>query len=170
MAGSIPTARGDRDGRRRDVLTAAAEILDESGLDGLSIRATAARAGVSAGAVYQWFSGKDEILGELYDREVRAGLELIETVADLPLDEVMRLMLDLAVNLHDKLGRPEVQFAASDGQGGREIGPTMRSTHARLGERVDEMLDRAAAAENLTLVEDEHRLRSEEHTSELQSH
>ena len=149
-----PTARGDRDRRRRDVLTAATEILDESGWGGFSIRAIAARSGVSTGAVYQWFSGKDEIFGELYDREVRTGLELMDTVPDdIGLSVTVRLMMDWVVELYERLGRYEMEFLeASSGREGREIAPAMHDTYLELGRRADALLDRAAAHDESTLV------------------
>lgn len=156
-----PTVRGDRDARRRDVLTAATEIIEESGWDGFSIRAIASRAGVSTGAVYQWFSGKDEIFGELFDREVQAGLELIDTVPDdLDLTTTVRLMMDWVVALYEKLGRYELEFVeATSGRSGREIAPAMTATYVDLGKRADALLDRAAEADGLELVEsNEHRI------------
>lgn len=150
-----PTARGDRAGRRRDVLAAATEILDEAGWAGFSIRAVAARAGVSTGAVYQWFSGKDEIFGELYDREVRAGLELMGEIPEgLGLGETVRMMVDWVVDLYDRLGRYELEFVeASSGRAGREIAPRMDATYIELGQQADALLDRAAAVDGVTLVE-----------------
>lgn len=150
------TVRGDRDGRRRDVLTAATEIIEESGWDGLSIRAIASRAGVSTGAVYQWFSGKDEIFGELYDREIKAGLDLIDAFPDgVDLPTTVRLMMDWVVDLYEKLGRYELEFAeATSGRSGREIAPTMTATYLTLGKQADALLDRAAAADGTELVAD----------------
>lgn len=154
-----PTARGDRDGRRRDVLAAASAILDESGWQGLSIRAVASRAGVSTGAVYQWFSGKDEIFGELMDREVRAGLELIDSVPTASFDETVRMMLDWVVDLYFRLARYELEFAeTSSGRAGREIAPAMAATYLELGKRADDVLDLAAANDGVELIQHEHRI------------
>ena len=115
----------------------------------------ASRAGVSTGAVYQWFSGKDEIFGELFDREIRAGLELIDRVPeDLDLETTVRLMIDWVVVLYEKLGRYELEFVeATSGRTGREIAPAMVATYLDLGKRADALLDRAAEVEGLTLVE-----------------
>ena len=155
----IPTARGDRDGRRRDVLAAASAILDEAGWEGFSIRAVASRAGVSTGAVYQWFSGKDEIFGELMDREIRAGLEIIDTLPSESVAGTARMMLDWVVDLYDRLARYELEFVeASSGRGGREIAPAMSATFAELGKRANELLDQAAAAEGIELVQSEYRI------------
>jgi len=152
--GRSTTSRGDRDGRRRDVLAAASDILEESGWEGFSIRAIAARAGVSTGAVYQWFSGKDEIFGELYDRQIRDGLELMDTLPDdLGLADAVRLMLEWVVDLYETLGRYEMEFVEeSRGRSGREIAPAMDSTYILLGNQADALLDRAAAVDGLTLV------------------
>ena len=149
-----PTSRGDREGRRRDVLAAASDILDESGWDGFSIRAIAKRTGVSTGAVYQWFSGKDEIFGELYDRRVRDGLELMDTLPDdLGLNDTVRLMVDWVVELYEKLGRYEMEFVeASSGRAGREVAPAMDNTYIDLGNRADALLDRAAKVDGVALV------------------
>lgn len=148
------TLRGDRDGRRRDVLAAASDILEESGWEGFSIRAIASRAGVSTGAVYQWFSGKDEIFGELYDREIRAGLELMDMVpADAGLQDTVRMMVDWVVGLYEKLGRYELEFVeASSGRTGREIAHEMDTTYIHLGKQADELLDRAARVDGVELV------------------
>jgi AcrR family transcriptional regulator len=149
-----PTARGDREGRRRDVLNAAARILEEEGWSGFSIRAIANRAGVSAGAVYQWFSGKDEIFGELFDREMRDGLDLVDAaVIDADLVTTVRLMMDWVVALHERLGRYEVEFIdPARGRTGREIPPAMLETYNELARRAEAILDRAAEAEGITLV------------------
>lgn len=156
---STPTARGDRDGRRRDVLAASRSILDEAGWDGLSIRSVASRAGVSTGAVYQWFSGKDEIFGELMDQELRLGLEMIDTVPTDSLAATVRAMLHWVVDLYDRLARYELEFVeASSGRSGREVVPVMGATYAELGKRVDELLDAAATNEGEELIQHEHRI------------
>ncbi|MEZ5243483.1 MAG: helix-turn-helix domain-containing protein [Acidimicrobiales bacterium] len=155
-----PTSRGDRDGRRRDVLAAATEIIEQVGWDGFSIRAIASRAGVSSGAVYQWFSGKDEIFGELLHREICAGLDMIEAVPDdIDLSATVRMMLDWVVGLYAKLGRYELEFVeASSGRSGREIAPVMTAAYLDLGNRADALLGRAAARDGVELVDDDERI------------
>ena len=75
-----PTADDHRDQRRSDVLAAAEALLHERGCDAFSMREVAARAGVSAGATYQWFKGKDEILCQLYVDRLEIGLARIEAL------------------------------------------------------------------------------------------
>lgn len=48
--------------RRAEVLQAAIELLDEVGLDGLTMRLLASRLGVQAGALYRHYSSKQALL------------------------------------------------------------------------------------------------------------
>ncbi|WP_051124839.1 TetR/AcrR family transcriptional regulator [Amycolatopsis benzoatilytica] len=64
------------------VLTAAEQVLAEDGLPGFTIGAVAARAGLSVGAIYRRFDGKEQLLGAVKDQllgqleeGVRASLE-----------------------------------------------------------------------------------------------
>jgi len=52
----------DRDGRRRRIADAVRLLADERGLEGVTMRDVAARAGVSLGAVQRCFRTKDEML------------------------------------------------------------------------------------------------------------
>jgi AcrR family transcriptional regulator len=54
--------------RRQEILTAALEIADESGLDAVSMRAVAQRIGVTAMALYPHVSSKDDLLDGLVGR------------------------------------------------------------------------------------------------------
>jgi AcrR family transcriptional regulator len=53
---------------RDRLLDAAGACLDEVGLEGLTTRAVLERAGVSAGTLYHYFSGKDELVMALAER------------------------------------------------------------------------------------------------------
>ncbi len=105
------TARGDRAQRRRDVLAAAAAALEEHGWDGFSIRDIAARAGVSGGAVYQWFSGKGEIWARLQTTRFRADTAEVESWSDdlTDVETVQRIVLLIAKN-HADIGRHRFEF------------------------------------------------------------
>ena len=51
------------------ILDAAAEIADEFGVDAATTRAIADRAGVSYPSLYRFFGDRDEILGDLLERQ-----------------------------------------------------------------------------------------------------
>jgi AcrR family transcriptional regulator len=61
----IPTTDGARRTRDR-VLKAALELFNERGSAAVTTNHVAARAGISPGNLYYWFSDKDEIVRELY--------------------------------------------------------------------------------------------------------
>lgn len=81
--------RRDPEGRRRAILSAAAEILVEQGAAALTHRAVAARAGVSLGSTTRYFASIDELqeaaLGLLAD-EIDTSLDEVERELNLPGD------------------------------------------------------------------------------------
>lgn len=62
---------GERD-RTRVIIDAAYELLDESGLEGLTIRAVLARTGLARRAFYERFQGKDDLVLAVFDSSLRA--------------------------------------------------------------------------------------------------
>src|SRR2546429_519118 len=52
-----------REARRAQILDAARACLVEHGLEAVSMEMIIARSGLSTGAVYRYFKGKDEIMG-----------------------------------------------------------------------------------------------------------
>ncbi|SDM65158.1 TetR/AcrR family transcriptional regulator [Allokutzneria albata] len=70
MSGAVGEAR--RGGRTRSdsahtaVLTAAADLLEESGYGKLSIEGIAARSGVAKSTIYRWWRSKGELVMEAY--------------------------------------------------------------------------------------------------------
>ena len=63
----------------RIIVEAAARILEEAGLGGFTTNAVAERAGVSIGSLYQYFPGKDALIGALIVRETSLLIEAWET-------------------------------------------------------------------------------------------
>lgn len=67
------TGSEQREVRRREILDAALAVVDERGLDALSMRAVAERVGVTPMALYPYIGSKDALLDGLVDR-LLAGL------------------------------------------------------------------------------------------------
>jgi len=67
----MPTTTGARRTRDR-VLSAALELFNERGSASVTTNHVAARAGISPGNLYYWFSDKNEIVRELYAQFVAA--------------------------------------------------------------------------------------------------
>ena len=87
---------GDRSQRRRDVLETSTNLLHEGGWAALTMREVAARTGVSAGALYQWFDGKDEIYAELFTARLNRGIAQFDAMPDgLPFDDIYQDLEDV---------------------------------------------------------------------------
>jgi AcrR family transcriptional regulator len=65
------------------ILEAAARILEQHGFEGFNTNAIAERAGVSIGSLYQYFPGKDALLGGLMEREVAPLLSVSEELEQI---------------------------------------------------------------------------------------
>ncbi|UQI45202.1 TetR/AcrR family transcriptional regulator [Streptomyces sp. HU2014] len=57
----------DYDSRRRQIVAAAFALVSEEGLEGMTMRDVAARAGVSVGAVQRCFTGKEELMASVVE-------------------------------------------------------------------------------------------------------
>ncbi len=68
----------------RIIVEAAARILEKHGHDGFSTNAVAACAGVSIGSLYQYFPGKEALIGALIVRETAYLLEDAEVAKTRP--------------------------------------------------------------------------------------
>ena len=75
--------------RRRKILEAAGRIFKQSGVEGASIRKIAREAGVTTGAIYPYFDGKEEIYAELLNES---------------LESLYRRLADSAANEADGVG------------------------------------------------------------------
>jgi AcrR family transcriptional regulator len=86
---------------RERIFSAAKAILDREGIQGLSIRKVAARAGVSPMAMYRHFADKDALLNALMDDGLAAWEKIVRAVrAEDPmtwLEEVIDALLDFAM-------------------------------------------------------------------------
>lgn len=72
------------DARRDVILEAAVRLLARQGYAGCSVAAIAAEAGISAGSVYQSFSGKSELAAVLFRTLAARELEAVTAAAGRP--------------------------------------------------------------------------------------
>lgn len=75
------TRWGDRAAKRRNILRAARQLLDEGGFAAVNIRRVAECAGVSSGTVYTQFARKEELFATLYVERLEAFLADVERTA-----------------------------------------------------------------------------------------
>lgn len=97
----------------RVLLEAAAQVLEQGGLDGLTTNAVAARAGVSIGSLYQYFPNKQALLATLIAEEQRQHRNTLQSAVDeargLPLAAGLRHLLRAAIGRQTR--RPELARA-----------------------------------------------------------
>jgi AcrR family transcriptional regulator len=152
MAGAAPTAtrRGDRVGRRRDILTAAAALLAERSYADFTMRDVAAGAGVSAGTLYQYFTTKWEIFVELYEGGLADELVRFEALdAAVGFDDLMVMVVNDFAGIYAQLGRHQLLWAA---EGLDPTAPSTRSltqTFQRLAATVEAAVRAAMARAGL---------------------
>jgi AcrR family transcriptional regulator len=75
-------AAGKRAKTRRRLVEAAVEVVAEKGFHGASVDDIAARAGLSIGALYSNFGGKDELLFAIFDEHVQWFERTLEATAE----------------------------------------------------------------------------------------
>jgi TetR/AcrR family transcriptional repressor of bet genes len=92
----MPGRKASQTLRRQQILKAAYEVALRRGIDGLTVRAVAARARLSHGLVHFHFKRKDQLVGAVLDRVLATTLSLrvTEDVAGIggPLDRLRALL------------------------------------------------------------------------------
>ena len=86
-----------REARRQQILDAARACVLEHGLEAVSMEMIISRSGLSTGAVYRYFKGKDEIIGAAITEAAREIAEAVVPIlaspkAPLPAELVERLL------------------------------------------------------------------------------
>jgi AcrR family transcriptional regulator len=113
--------------RKQCIIAAANGLLDEVGLDGLTIRAILKRTGLARRAFYERFDGKDDLVLAVFAETLReAAVFFAETVAALPdpLAQVRAIVLGLVLGS---------QPADGTGIGQRRVSAIVRE-HMRLAQ------------------------------------
>lgn len=151
------TAWGDTQGRRRDILTSAEHLLQESGYAALTMRGVAAGAGVSAGTVYQYFSGKEEVFVALTAQRLdRIEESLANVDRTMGIAAVLREILPLITELWSRLGRSAAQWEAKALAEGRRSKDAMVSItdYRRVLRQLDQTLREVAGEHGQTVIDD----------------
>ncbi|MEU0878741.1 TetR/AcrR family transcriptional regulator [Lentzea sp. NPDC005914] len=151
------TAWGDAEGRRRDILQSAEQILEEQGYAGLTMRAIAVGAGVSSGTVYQYFSGKEDVFAALMERRLDELQHTLNTVdRSLGVAGVLRQIEPQVTELWRRFGRSAAQWEAkvlSGGRKGKEVAGSAQDYRKTI-KALAKALNETAQASGQTLVDD----------------
>jgi AcrR family transcriptional regulator len=151
-----PTAWGDAEGRRRDILRSAEKLLADSGYAALTMRAIAVGAGVSSGTVYQYFDGKEDVFVALMSaRLADMGDTLDELDRGVGITGVLTAILPQVRELWRLFGRSAQQWEskvlAGGPKGKRAV--TSATVFRRMTRALEKALREAAAAQGVTLVD-----------------
>ena len=106
---------------REAILRAAAELIREKGLEGLSLEEVAARAAVSRATLYNHFTDKPQLLATALTPVFRRALERLEELLtrprDICLDSVAALCLELWEGHQERFGLLEPAPTGTPGVG-----------------------------------------------------
>jgi AcrR family transcriptional regulator len=134
-------ARGQK--RIAELLRAAGEVFAEVGYENATTNAIAARAGVSPGTLYQFFSNKQAIAEALASdyaaRDKAAHDEATQTeIARLPLSELVDRVIDPFLDFRKKAPGFDALFTGSSVS--PELAARIQMLHEELKRRVAEMI------------------------------
>jgi AcrR family transcriptional regulator len=134
-------ARGQK--RIAQLLKAAGEVFQESGYEGATTNAIAARAGVSPGTLYQFFSNKQALAQALANEYARQRLAVHEDAfahdsRELPLKELIDRLVDPFLAFRRSAPGFEALFTGSVVS--RELADSVHALHGQLEERIAELV------------------------------
>lgn len=128
-------AEGGEEDRARQIVRAAYELLDEAGLEGLTIRAVLARTGLARRAFYECFSGKDDLVLAVFEATLLGAAEYYRALAARvgdPLETIRAIAQGIVLTRYG--------FDEDAGEAVDRLGAAMAREHMRLGEtRPDEL-------------------------------
>jgi TetR/AcrR family transcriptional regulator, transcriptional repressor of aconitase len=121
-----------REARREQILEAARACLQEHGLEAVSMEMIIARSGLSTGAVYGYFKGKDQIINAVI---VEGTAQMAEDLSPIltnpnppPLPEFIGQVLDTVVNFgRHKKGGIDRLLVSLHGWSHSQSEPTLRA-------------------------------------------
>jgi AcrR family transcriptional regulator len=126
-------------------------LLAERSWDGFTMRDVAGRAGLSAGAVYQYFDAKHHIFTDLYEARLRAELDTIRALPpDAGLAVVVGRIVEDFADIYRRLGRHQLAWAA-DGMPHSPALARLTTTFRALAAVVEQAITRAAAVDGRAL-------------------
>ena len=121
--------------RTRQIVDAAYELLDEAGLEGLTIRAVLKRTGLSRRAFYERFVGKDDLVLAVFEQTIRMAVERFDDEVKPLADPLARLRLIVGYIV---LGQDALPGASGETSNRRSA--ALSREHLRLAEaRPDEL-------------------------------
>ena len=144
-----------REARREQILEAARACLQEHGLEAVSMETIIARSGLSTGAVYGYFKGKEEIINAVVtDGTAAMGQQMLPILLDPeppPLPEFMarllRTITEFGQDSRDGIDRLQISLHGwSHSQSDPELRAPVRAAYRRQRELFADVVRRWQAA------------------------
>jgi AcrR family transcriptional regulator len=115
--------------RSRKIVQAAYELLEEQGLEGLTIRAVLKRTGLSRRAFYERFEGKDDLVLAVFEHTIRRAASYLTELARTTADPIERLKVIVTSLVFGNL-----TLAAPEAAQSNRRGAALSREHLRLAE------------------------------------
>jgi AcrR family transcriptional regulator len=143
-----------REARRAQILEAARACLEEHGLESVSMEMIIARSGLSTGAVYGYFKGKDEIINAAVTEGTaelgRYLVPLLTMPEPPPLPELLGRVLDVIADFGQRKPGVDLLVVAVHGwshsQSNPELKSAVRASYGRLRDLFAQTVRRWQAA------------------------
>src|SRR5581483_3963322 len=123
--------------RSREIVEAAYELLEERGLDGLTIRAVLKKTKLSRRAFYERFEGKDDLVLAVFEHTIRAAASRLTELVSATPDPMERLRVIVTSIVFGSIA------AGPDGAQRNRRGAALSREHLRLAESRPEDLQTA---------------------------
>jgi AcrR family transcriptional regulator len=127
---------------RQRLLSAATRLFAERGFERTSVQEIVDAAGVTKGAMYHYFTSKDDLLQEIYARVLRMQMERLNRFADMDAPVAERLhaaAMDVVVTTIENLDDSKIFFRSMH-QLAPEIQKAVRADRRRYHERFRDLV------------------------------
>lgn len=119
----------DREDRTSAIVAAAYQLLDEGGLDDLTIRAVLKSTGLARRAFYERFAGKDDLVLAVFEQAMRYAAEMYGELVD-PIPEPLERLRAIVVSIGRGSGAPDEPAAQQNSR----MAAALSREHIRLAE------------------------------------
>jgi AcrR family transcriptional regulator len=143
------------DPRSASILRAAEELLEEGGYAALTVRAIAARAGISQGLLYYYFEDRHAVFAALMMERQSQMAEFLDGLPrDRGLEDLLRRLVPEAAAQWRLVGRMSAIWDIERGDSGTEIATQLHASSSAQFAALTRALTEAAAAEGRPLRTD----------------
>lgn len=138
------------DARRDAILGAAAQLFARKGISGATMAEIANEAGLSAGAVYRYYSSKEDLLRAVFDEAAVRNRELFEGSAELATSPMHALEM-VGRKVWVEVDNPDdlicdIQMALSAARDPEDLGIDISRMHTQVRSLLRDMVVQAQAA------------------------